>query len=242
MRENYYSKVTHWPVKDPSFLRFFRLQDFYEITIYISQTPRWNSGNPNIGRDPSVFGWTFYLLLKSSLFEPRKFDTSFPKLITSHSGHPKVAFWGVLFTCKSGGNIFQRRDLGNWNDTRSSTPQKKLYPPKLNSSPLKNAGLAIRSFPKLGFGNFSGGHFVCETKVLFPSFWTALGSTWYSRRQSRRDSSIFFFPHHQAIYIEKKQHKISGKPPPSSNNWGNKNWRCHWFKGKFGIKSSINPP
>ena len=31
---------------------------------------------------------------------------------------------GRLFTCKSGGNIFQRRDLGNWNDTRSSTPQK----------------------------------------------------------------------------------------------------------------------
>lgn len=107
-----------------------RVPDFYEITIYISQTPRWNSGNPNIGRDPSVFGWTFYLLLKSSLFEPRKFDPSFPKLITSHSGHPKVAFWGVFLPI-SLAETSSNEEISGTGMTQGAQPPKKVIPPKV---------------------------------------------------------------------------------------------------------------
>ena len=154
MRENYYSKVTHWPVKDPSFLRFFRVPDFYEITIYISQTPRWNPGNPNIGWDPSVFGWTFYLLLKAHFLNLE----SLIHLLKTHN----LSQWssqggvlGCLFTYTSGGNIFQRRNLGNWNDTRSSTPQKSYTPKVQQLAPEKCWDWKTINF-LLGFGNFSG--------------------------------------------------------------------------------------
>lgn len=241
MRENYYSKVTHWPVKDPSFLRFFRLPDFYEITIYISQTPRWNSGNPNIGRDPSVFGWTFYLLLKSSLFEPRKFDTSFPKLITSHSGHPKVAFWGV-FLPVSLAETSSNEEISGTGMTQGAQPPKKVIPPKVEQlAPLKMLGLEnIRSFPKLGFGNFSGGILLWNQGAV-SKFLDCVGVNVVFTKTKSQGFLDFFSPPPSYIH-RKKTTQLGGKPSPSSNNWGNKNWRCHWFKGKFGIKSSINPP